>query len=87
MSYYCKFPINPKPKRVIRSLVFAVINFKKGDVWLISPHVTDKQNNYIVCVFDDNFKYQFEIENCTSLDIRMLRKFPNVYYYRECLPF
>lgn len=87
MSYYYKFPINPKPKRIIKSLVFAVILFKKGDVWLISPHVTHKQNDYIVVVFDDNYKYQFEIENCTNLDIRMLHKMSNIYYWRECLPF
>lgn len=87
MSYYCKFPINPKPKRIIRSLVFAVILFKKGDVWLISPHITNKQNDYIVNVYDENFKYQFEIENCTDLDVRMLHEFSNIYYYYEQLAF
>lgn len=87
MSYYYKFPINPKPKRIIRSLVFAVILFKRGDVWLISPHITNKQNDYIVNVYDENFKYQFEIENCTDLDVRMLHEFPNIYYYYEQLAF
>lgn len=87
MSYYYKFPINPKPKRIIRSLVFAVILFKKGDVWLISPHVTNIQDNYRVVVFDDNFKYQFEIENCTNLDVIMMHAMDNIYYYYEQLPF
>lgn len=87
MSYYYKFPINPKPKRIIRTLVFAVILFKKGDVWLISPHVTNRQNNYIVVVRDDNFQYQFEIDDCTDLDIRMLHEMTNIYYYHEWLSF
>lgn len=87
MSYYKDFPINDKPKSVVRSLVFAVIQIKNCDVWFMSVKVTDKVNNYNVLFFDENFFYRFEVRNITSEDIRMLHKFPNVYYWRESLPF
>lgn len=73
--------------RKVISLVAAVILFKRGDVYLISPHLTNKVNNYNVVVYDDNYKYLFDIENLTSFDIRMLHKFSNIYYWREMLPF
>ena len=73
--------------RKVLSLVAAVILFKRGDVYLISPHLTNKVNNYNLVVYGDDYKYLFDIENLTSFDIRMLHKMPNIYYWREMLPF
>ena len=58
--------------RKVLSLVAAVILFKRGDVYLISPHLTNKVNNYNLVVYGDDYKYLFDIENLTSFDIRML---------------
>lgn len=58
--------------------------FRKGDVYFISIHHTNKLALYDIRVYDEHHKYKYTIPDVTSGDFRMLRKiYSNVYYLSE----
>lgn len=58
--------------------------FRKGDVYFISLHKTNRLGKYDIRVYNEQHKYKWTIIDVTSADFRMLRKlYTNVYYLAE----
>ena len=73
-----------KIKRIYKTLSDSDRVFRSGNVYFISLRPTNNVGKFTISVFDEAYKYKFEIKDVTSFDFRMLRKvYSNVYYWSE----
>lgn len=57
---------------------------RSGDVYFFSIRIMPNPNKYILCLYDERFKYVCECHDLLSFDIRMIRKvYDNLYYYND----